>query len=159
MKREDLFTIIQQIEDPEYDYQKILANVHYTHFFLMDRYKKLLQPFDLTPTQANLLGIINHFCPKPVSLEEIKSMVLEPNSDVSRTVSRLASKELVSKVTDEENRRKIAVVITPKGIKLLKEIQDHAMFKKFTAGLQLEDIQLFIKVLTNLRKSENIEPS
>ncbi|MCW3101839.1 MAG: transcriptional regulator [Bacteroidetes bacterium] len=152
MKRSEIFEHIQKIEDPQRDYDKILANLHYTHFFLMDRYKKLLVAYGLTSTQANILGIIDFYAPGSASLEQIKEMVLEPNSDVSRTVTRLAEKGFAEKVTDKENRRKVAIRITPKGKKTLKTIADDGVFHKLTSGLDIAEVKNFIMVLGKLRE-------
>lgn len=151
MKRKEVFDLIQKIDDPKKDSSKILSNLHYTHFFLMDRYKKILAEYDLTATQANILAILDHYYPQAVSLEEIKSMVLEPNSDVSRTVTRLVEKEYAQKVLNKENRRKVSILITQKGLKANKKIESEDKFKIFTSSLTLAEARGFVKVLEKLR--------
>jgi DNA-binding MarR family transcriptional regulator len=151
MTREELFEFINKIDDPKKDHSKILSNLHYTHFYLMDRYKKLLAGYDLTPIQSNVLGIITFFYPKTASLEEIKEMVLEPNSDVSRTVSRLVEKGFVEKVINKENKRKVAIVSTSKGMELMQKIESEKKFEKFTAQLTTAEAKTFVKVLSKLR--------
>jgi DNA-binding MarR family transcriptional regulator len=151
MTREELFEIINEIEDPKKDSSKLLSNLHYTHFYLMDRYKKLLAGYDLTPIQSNVLGIITYFYPKTASLEEIKEMVLEPNSDVSRTVSRLVEKGIVEKVPNKENKRKVAIKATAKGMDLMRKIETEKKFEKFTADLTTAEAKTFVKVLLKLR--------
>lgn len=153
MKRNEIFEYLTQISDPIKDHAKILSNLHYTHFFLMDRYKKLLAVYDLTAPQSNVLGIIGHYAPKAVSLEEIKEMVLEPNSDVSRTVSRLAEKGFVEKLVNRENRRKVAIRITAKGKLTLKKMESEGRFRKFTEDISITEAKAFVKVLTKLRDS------
>ncbi|HYG39747.1 MAG TPA: hypothetical protein VD908_14060, partial [Cytophagales bacterium] len=120
MTRAELFDFIEKIDDPKADYSKILSNLHYTHYFLMDKYKKLLQPYGLTSVQVNVLSIIVFHYPQAISLEEIKVMVLEPGSDVSRTVVRLANKGFIQKVIDPGNRRKRSIVSTEKGVKTIE---------------------------------------
>lgn len=152
MKRKELFDLIQKIDDPAKDSSKIISNLHYTHFFLMDKYKKILAEYDLTATQANILAIIGHYYPKAASLEEIKEMVLEPNSDVSRTVTRLVEKDFVQKVANKENGRKVSIQATQKGAKTIKKIESEDKFKIFTSSLTLEEAKTFVKVLGKLRK-------
>jgi DNA-binding MarR family transcriptional regulator len=151
MTREEIFKLITEVDDPKKDHAKILSNLHYTHFYLMDRYKKLLAEYNLTATQSNVLGIIAFFSPKAVTLEQIKEMVLEPNSDVSRTVTRLAEKGYVEKVINKENRRKVSIKVTAKGQKILAKIESEKKFESFTANISKTDILTFIKVLTKLR--------
>jgi len=152
MKREELFEHIKKVNDPKKDHAKILSNLHYTHFYLMDKYKKLLEDYDLSVTQSNVLGIIGFYFPKPVSLEEIKAMILEPHSDVSRTVTRLVEKGFVEKVINKENKRKVCIQALNKGIKILQKIQAEKKFETFTSELTQKETQSFIAVLAKLRK-------
>jgi len=152
MKRSELFDYMKKIDDPVKDHAMILANFHYTHFYMMDMYKKLLAGYNLTATQSNVLGIIEHHYPKAVSLEEIKEMVLEPNSDVSRTVVRLVEKGFAEKIINKENRRKVSIVITAKGLKTMKKITTDGKFSKFTAGLSKAEVKTFVTVLSKLRE-------
>jgi DNA-binding MarR family transcriptional regulator len=151
MTRDELFEYIQKIDDPVKDFSKIISNLHYTHFNLMDSYKKTLSTYDLTPIQANVLGIIQFKHPQPQSLEQIKDMVLEPGSDVSRTVLRLSEKGFVKKVNDPNNHRKLAIKATPKGLKIAETIAKDSSFQKATTSLTLQEARTFIKVLQKLR--------
>jgi len=152
MTRKELFEYIQKIDDPIKDYSKILSNLHYTHYFLMDSYKKVLESYDLTFAQSNILGIIVFKYPKSASLEEIKEMVLEPGSDVSRTVVRLAEKGFIEKVTDSKNNRKLAIKATPKGMKTVDKMTKDSAFTKITTTFKLPEAKAFIKFLKKLRE-------
>ncbi len=152
MTRKELFDYIKSIEDPVKDYGKILSNLHYTHYFLLDNYKKILDNYNLTFTQSNVLGIIAHFHPGAVSLEEIKAMVLEPGSDVSRTVTRLKEKGFVEKVLNEKNNRKVSIKISAKGLKTINKMDSDPRFKEYTSGTTLSESRAFIKYLVKLRK-------
>jgi MarR family transcriptional regulator, negative regulator of the multidrug operon emrRAB len=154
MKRADLFKFMNKINDPSRDYGKILSSVHYTHYFLMDRYKKLLADYGLTSIQSNVLGIIDHFHPKVISLEEISEMVLEPNSDVSRTVTRLVEKGFAAKMVNPDNRRKVSIGITPKGVKTIQKIEKDGKFKIFTSRLSKAESQALVNALAKLRLPE-----
>lgn len=152
MKKSELFEEIRKIDDPVKDYGKILSNLHYTHFFLMDKYKKILSDYNLTSQQSNVLGIISYFSPKSISLETIKEMVLEPSSDVSRIVVRLTEKGFAEKVVDKENRRKVSIKITAEGLKMVKKIGKDKRFYKFTSALSKNEAMAFIHTLEKLRQ-------
>ncbi len=154
MTREELFEYIQKIEDPVKNFNKIVSTLHYTHFNLMDSYKKALSAYDLTPIQANVLGIIQLNHPKPLSLEQIKDMVLEPGSDVSRTVLRLSEKGFVKKVNDPKNNRKLAIKATAKGLKIVETISKDTSFQKPTTTITLQEAKTFIRVLHKLRNEK-----
>jgi len=152
MTRKELFEYIQKIDDPIKDYNKIISNLHYTHYFLMDSYKKVLESYDLTFAQSNILGIIVFKYPKSASLEEIKEMVLEPGSDVSRTVVRLAEKGFIEKVTDSKNNRKLAIKATQKGLKTVDKMAKDPAFTRITTTFKLPEAKAFIKFLKKLRE-------
>jgi DNA-binding MarR family transcriptional regulator len=152
MTRKELFEYIQKIEDLDKDYAKLLSTLHFTHYYLMDRYKKLLQNYDLTLTQSNVLGIITHHHPESMSLEEIKSMVLEPNADVSRTVVRLKEKGFIEKVVNKTNRRKICIQATSSGMKIAKKMMADGKFREFTSDMSLAEAKTLIKLLKKLRR-------
>ncbi|MCD6019744.1 MAG: transcriptional regulator [Bacteroidetes bacterium] len=152
MTRKELFEYIQKVDDPIKDYNKIISNLHYTHYFLMDSYKKVLETYDLTFAQSNVLGIIVFKYPKAASLEEIKEMVLEHGSDVSRTVVRLTEKGFIEKVTDSENKRKLAIKATPKGLKTVEKMSKDPAFNKITTTFKLPEAKSFVKFLKKLRE-------
>ncbi|HEY0031279.1 MAG TPA: winged helix DNA-binding protein [Bacteroidia bacterium] len=151
MTREELFKMITTIDDPRKDFSKILVNLHYTHYYLMDRYKKVLEGYGLTVIQSNVLGIIVHYYPKALSLEEIKSMVLEPNSDVSRTVVRLETKGFVQKIPDPKNGRKLSISATAKGVKALRKMEADSEFQNFASEISVAEVKAFVKFLSKLR--------
>jgi DNA-binding MarR family transcriptional regulator len=146
--------IIKELEDisslPK-DGQKILSNLYYTHFWLADKYTEILAIYSLTPQQANILGIVRHFNPKPLTLQEIKSLLMEKNSDVSRIVARLIDKKLLHKTVDKKNRRKVKITINLKGIKIIDKITEDKLFDKFISKFSLEDARIFAKLLAKLR--------
>ncbi len=152
MTRKELFEYIQKIDDPVKDYSKILSNLHFSHYHLMDKYKKILEKYELTVTQANILGIIVHHHPQPLSLEEIKTMVLEPNSDVSRTIVRLAAKGFVEKIPSVNDKRRLSIRASSQGVKVLKKAASDPKFTSFAKNITLAESKAFIKFLKNLRE-------
>lgn len=154
MTREELFKYIQQINNPVKDYDKILSTLHFTHYDLMDKYKKILQTYDLTLTQTTVLKIINFNYPNSSSLEEIKAMILEPNSDVSRTVTRLVDKGFAIKLINKTNQRKVSIQATAKGLKISKKIEADGKFQQFTKELSLSEAKTLIKLLKKIRQEK-----
>jgi DNA-binding MarR family transcriptional regulator len=153
LNRSEIFKELEKIKDRAKDFTKILSNLHYTHFYLMDKYNKFLSVYDLTAPQSNVLGIIGHFSPKALSLEEIKNMVLEPNSDVSRIVARLVEKGYAVKVINKANRRKVSILLTAKGKKVYERMVKDQHFQKFTAAVTLQEAKTFTRILRKLRTS------
>ncbi|MCR4417219.1 MAG: MarR family transcriptional regulator [Ignavibacteria bacterium] len=104
------------------EYHKLAVNIIYTHSWLMNKIYELLDEYDLTPQQFNLLRILRGQYPQPASISLLKERMLDKMSDASRLVERLISKGLVERNICPEDRRKAEVKITKKGLKLLEKI-------------------------------------
>ena len=104
------------------EYHKLAVNIIFTHSWLMSKIYELLDEYDLTPQQFNLLRILRGQYPKPASITLLKERMLDKMSDASRLVERLLAKGLVERKICPEDRRKVDVVITKKGLKLLEKI-------------------------------------
>jgi DNA-binding MarR family transcriptional regulator len=89
-------------------------------------FKKILDQYKLTHQQFNILRILKGSFPEPLSANDIKERMIFKNSDVTRLMDRLAAKEYIKRETCASNRRKIDILITQEGIKLLGEIAPSA---------------------------------
>jgi len=115
------------------EYHKLAVNLIFTHSWLMSKIYEMLDEYDLTPQQFNLLRILRGQYPKPASITLLKERMLDKMSDASRLVERLLAKGLVERKICPEDRRKVDVVITKKGLKLLEKIDktDNEMYNYF----------------------------
>lgn len=104
------------------EYHKLAVNIIFTHSWLMSKIYELLDEYDLTPQQFNLLRILRGQYPQPASITLLKERMLDKMSDASRLVERLVTKGLVERKICPVDRRKVDVVITKKGLKLLEKI-------------------------------------
>jgi len=104
------------------EYHKLAVNLIFTNSWLMSKIYELLDEYDLTPQQFNLLRILRGQYPKPASITLLKERMLDKMSDASRLVERLLAKGMVERKICPEDRRKVDVVITKKGLKLLEKI-------------------------------------
>ena len=102
--------------------QKAVINLIYTSNWLQNRQQEFFKTFSITGQQFNILRILKGQFPKSISGTEIKSRMLDRNSDVSRLLDRLAAKDLISKKTCPNDKRASDVLITKQGIALLEEI-------------------------------------
>lgn len=106
------------------EYHKLAVNILYTHSWLLTKITVRLLKFDLTPQQFNLLRILRGQYPKPASISLLKDRMIDKMSDASRLVDRLNSKGLVEREICPEDRRRVNVIITKKGLNLLKKIDE-----------------------------------
>ena len=103
-------------------HQKAAINLIYTSNWLQNQQQEFFKSFGITGQQFNILRILKGQFPKSISGTEIKSRMLDRNSDVSRLLDRLASKNLITKQTCPNDKRASDVRITDEGLALLNEI-------------------------------------
>ena len=102
------------------EHQKSVINMIYTYNWMMEHVKNMLEKFDVTPQQFNILRILRG-AGEPLSTLQIRQRMLDKMSDTSRIVDRLVKKSLVKKVVCESDRRLVDVTISPKGLELLNQ--------------------------------------
>src|ERR1700729_2360037 len=138
------------------EYQKARINIIYTFNWLSGQINSIFDEWDITPTQFNILRILRGEG-KPLSTLQIRQRMLDKMSDTSRIVDRLLKKGLVRKTPNGEDRRLVDVVITPKGKKLLENIdpfEDHA--DKIMENLSEEETRTLNKLLDKLRHTTTL---
>jgi DNA-binding MarR family transcriptional regulator len=112
------------IKQPRFrdDIHKAIINLLYTSGWLASRQEEFLKTFGITPAQFNILRILRGQSGKSLTGQEIKSRMLERNSDISRLLDRLEGKDLIRRSPRREDRRASDITIAPKGLAILKEI-------------------------------------
>jgi DNA-binding MarR family transcriptional regulator len=103
-------------------HQKAGINLLFTYHWMLNQQKDFFKPYGITTQQFNMLRILRGQYPKSISGADIKSRMLDKNSDVSRLLDRLLSKKLVAKNQSSTDKRAADVLITEKGLELLKQI-------------------------------------
>ena len=98
-------------------------NVIFTGAWLSDRFDQLLKPFGISEQQYNVLRILRGQKGKPANLFTIQERMVHRMSNATRLVEKLRLKGYVERKICKENRRKIDVTITQKGLDLIAEIQ------------------------------------
>lgn len=107
------------------DHQKALINLLYTASWVQGKQQDFFKSFKITAQQFNILRILKGQHPQSISATEIKSRMLDRNSDVSRLLDRLVGKELVTKRTCPNDKRATDVNITEAGLELLKTLDKY----------------------------------
>ena len=112
-------------------FQQALVNVYFTYHWSNQNVKELLVPYDITHQQFNVLRILRGQYPKPCTNNVIKSRIIDKMSDISRIVERLVQKGYVHKNINEEDKRALDILISMKGLKLLKKMDQEIDFTSF----------------------------
>jgi DNA-binding MarR family transcriptional regulator len=102
------------------DSKKIILNIIYTQNVVADKFNEIIKPYDLSSEQYNVLRILRGQKGSPANMSIIQERMLAKNSNTTRLIDKLLLKELVTREVCPENRRKIEVLITNKGLELLK---------------------------------------
>ena len=84
--------------------------------------EKALKPKNLTLQQFIVLRILRGMKGKPANLNTIQVRMIYKMSNTSRLIDKLIDKKLVKRNLCKENRRKVEIFITEKGITLLSEL-------------------------------------
>lgn len=102
---------------------KAMLNIMYTANWLMGEFRDVYKPFGITPQQYNVLRILRGKHPESVNPSEIKEVMLDKNPDITRLCDRLLAMGLIGRSIDNDNRRKMNIVITEQGLHMLSQIQ------------------------------------
>ncbi len=113
--------IIQQKKFND-DYHRAFVGLAYLYNVIDYNQQKVFKEYDITPQQYNALRILRGQHPKPATVGLIKERMIDRNSDASRIVERLRKAGHVERVTCENDRRAVDVIITEKGLALLKTL-------------------------------------
>ncbi len=107
------------------EFHKATVNLIYTYNWLVNYQIDLLKPYEITLQQFNILRILRGQYPNPTTIKLLKERMLDKMSDASRIVEKLRIKNLIDRKVCPHERRKVDVIITQKGLELLKEIDNH----------------------------------
>lgn len=134
-------------------YKKVVMNVMYTHNIVSENVNDVMKGYDLSPEQFNVLRILRGQKGKPANMCVIQERMIAKTSNTTRLVDKLLLKDLVSRKVCDNNRRKMEIAITPKGLELLKEIdpvvEENEM--KFAKNLSTEELEQLNYLLEKYR--------
>jgi len=105
-------------------YQKAVLNILFTASWINNLNISFLKPFRISPQQFNVLRILRGQFPKPATINLLQERMLDRTSNASRLVEKLRRKSLIRRSQSGKDRRQVDVLITSKGLNLLKKIDD-----------------------------------
>lgn len=118
MKLEDEIKQKKSFTNP---YHRMIVNIMFTGNWVQKHIALKLKPYGLSLQQHNLLRILRGQYPNPSTLGMIQERMMDPMSNATRLVDKLLDKELVQRWQCADNRRKVDIVITKKGLDLLAQ--------------------------------------
>lgn len=99
--------------------EKAVINILYTSSWISYDQVHILKRFDLSMQQYNILRILKGQHPNTASVNLLIDRMIDKSSNVSRIVEKLRVKELASRIECIEDRRRVDIAITEKGLKLV----------------------------------------
>jgi DNA-binding MarR family transcriptional regulator len=129
-----------------------MLNLIYTTNWLTSKQDSLFKDSDITVQQYNVLRILRGQYPNPCSIKLIKERMLDRMSDTSRIVDKLYTKKLLERNECPNDRRSVNVIISDKGLELLKSLDYiDEISKQSLKSLTTAEINTLNELLDKLR--------
>ncbi len=136
------------------EHHKVLVNLIYTYNYISGCLQKILHDKNVTMQQFNILRILRGAHPEPVSNGMIRERMLDKNSDVTRIIDRLIKDGYVIRNACKEDRRRVNISITEKGLEQLTEIDKVSCeMDKITNSLSEDEANQLNILLDKIRHS------
>lgn len=122
---------------------------------LLDAIEQLLKPYGITATQYNVLRILRGSGPEGLCRHELRDRLLTRMPDVTRLLDRMEDAELVVRTRDETDRRLVATRLTPRGRRLVDQLdsvvtEEHG---RLLGHLTQDQLETLIELLALARRS------
>jgi DNA-binding MarR family transcriptional regulator len=114
----------------------------------------LLEPYDITVQQFNVLRILRGARPEGLCTLSIVERMLERTPGITRLIDRLVAKRLVVRVRSEEDRRQVWCRITPQGLRLLAKLDRPVadLDRSVVAGLDRAEQERLAELLAAIHR-------
>lgn len=122
--------------------------------YIVEQLNSFFKIYDLTIQQYNILRILRGQDGLPMNLNVLQQRMVHKMSNATRLVEKLRKKELLERKECIENRRKVEIFITDKGLGLLAGI-DQALVdfeKKLTNNYSREELITLIELLDKIKE-------
>lgn len=134
------------------DEKRTVVNLAYTASLITEKLSETLKPFQISLQQFNVLRILRGQHGSPTNLSTIQKRMVNKMSNTTRLVDKLIEKQLVKRNICKENRRKVEIFITQKGLDLLTVIdplisQTEQQFVKNTTTQELQTLNTLLDKL------------
>jgi DNA-binding MarR family transcriptional regulator len=136
----------------EDNYHKVIVNLSYTYGWVNNLMRYEFEKYNLTSQQFNVLRILRGQYPNPATINLIKERMVDKMSDASRIVDRLVQKNLVSRCTNDKDRRAVDIRISDEGLEVLSKMdQEFKMKNLLKQNLTDQDAATLSDLLDKLR--------
>ena len=136
--------------------QEAMLNIARTDAVLSYSIIEALKPFDITPTQYNVLRILRGAGHDGLCREDIRERLVAQVPDVTRLLDRLEQAGLVDRARDKKDRRLVNTRITHAGLDLLKklDVPVNTAHERQLGHLTKTELRTLIELLAKAREKE-----
>jgi DNA-binding MarR family transcriptional regulator len=137
--------------------KKTVLNILYAQHLILEKFNELLKPYEISTEQFNVLRILRGQNGKAANMCLIQERMIAKTSNTTRLVDKLLLKELVTRTVCPDNRRKMEVLITAKGLNLLSELDPKviAFESSFSDNLSEEELEKLNYLLEKYSTSDS----
>lgn len=125
------------------NFQKAMVNLYYTSKWWNQQTDAIFSQYNIQAQHFNILRILSGNNKHPKTIKEIREVILDKGSDITRLVDKLVEMELVNRELNPDSRREMLIKITAKGSALAL-----AIVKQLTKLIKQKD---------NLTEKEAVE--
>lgn len=148
-------SIEAEIQQKEFnsEFLKAHVNVLFTASWLNNRLGTLLKAYKLTTPQFNVLRILRGAIGTAISVKELTGKMIDKSSNASRLIDKLEKKGLVQRTLNTEDRRRVDVVITKKGIDAVNKasLEVEKIIDELFINLNIEEAMQLNSLLDKIR--------
>jgi DNA-binding MarR family transcriptional regulator len=133
--------------------EESLLNIVRTADVLLQSLTILMKPYQLSPTQYNVLRILRGAGEPGISCKNIAARLVARDPDITRLMDRLEQRGLILRDRSKEDRRVVTHRLTQAGSDLLTEMNRplEAANKQMTQGLEAGELRKLVDVLEQIR--------
>ncbi len=136
--------------------KKLVIELFKSNVWANDIIQEVFKQHDISMQQFNVLRILRGQKGNPANLSDIQERMISKMSNTTRLVDKLIAKGLTSRVTCPNNRRKVNITITKKGLALLDVIDPilDKHEKEMTDALTKEEKIKLTSLLLKMKKND-----
>jgi DNA-binding MarR family transcriptional regulator len=133
--------------------QEVYLSILRTASELSHAVDQVFRPFDITPSQYNVLRILQGAGADGLCRNEISERMVTATPDMTRLLDRMEKAGWVTRERAEEDRRQVSTHITKSGMELLARLEKPTgdfVMSLFT-GAAIRDLKTVLKVNDQIR--------
>lgn len=133
--------------------EEALVSIMRTAAILDHVWQDALKGFGVTPTQYNVLRILRGAGKDGLCGREVGERLVSKVPDVSRLLDRMEDLGLMTRERDPSDRRHVTARISPKGLKILIEVEPtlRGLEERFTGAVPGQALGELIETLAAIR--------